>query len=121
MIVYSAIFGGYDDLKPHPSCDLVDEWICYTDNPDVRCDGWQTIVEPQPFTHPRMAAKWRKCHPPTHDDLTIWVDGSMSFRNGDFFEMVAGLLDQGDWVMFPHPDRTSIVDEEAVSDRKSVV
>lgn len=43
IVVYTAIFGGYDDLiepeKKYPGCD----YICYTDNPNVCSDFWRVI------------------------------------------------------------------------------
>lgn len=113
MICYTSIFGLYDELKPHPDHPDVTDWLCFTDNPQLRCEGWTVIVEPARFPHPRLAAKWRKCHPP-ESETTLWVDGSMHFNFGLIDAMTKGLT-ESDWVMWAHPDRTSIVAEAAVS------
>jgi hypothetical protein len=116
MIAYTAIYGGYDQLNPHPDTDVIDEWICYTDDPDLRCDGWDVIVKPVDVSHPRMQAKWWKCHPPAAD-RSIWIDGCINVTNPCYFTVVADLLEVGDLVLFPHPQRTSIIAEAAVSEQ----
>jgi hypothetical protein len=121
VIVYTAIFGGYDELKPHPDHPGVDEWLCITDDPDMRCSGWNVIVDeaeaPEVAEHPRMQAKWHKCYPPDNHAKSIWIDGSMLIHDPEFFTTVLELLDTADMVMFQHPSRTSIIDEARVSEQ----
>jgi hypothetical protein len=114
-VCYTSIYGGYDVLKPHVDHPDIDRWICYTDDPAKVCSGWETIVEERPFSHPRLSAKWRKCHPPDVDQ-SIWVDGSIDCNNPDYYTEVLHQLDHGDMVMFPHPDRTSLLAEAYVSE-----
>ena len=117
VLAYTAIYGDYDGLKAHPKHPDIRRWICYTDNPDLACDGWEIRHEPLPqFPHPRLAAKWWKCHPPADENLSIWIDGSMAIHDVGFFnEMIVRLATGADIVLFAHPDRTSIVDEAHVS------
>lgn len=115
MIVYTSIYGGYDHLHPHPDHDGVDAWLCFTDNPGLRCDGWETVIEPARFKHPRLSAKWRKCHPPD-TDMSVWVDGSVRFTT-EWINALLAALNGSDWAMFRHPNRTSIIDEANVSER----
>lgn len=42
--MYTSIFGGYDTLKPHPDIPGVD-WVCFTDDPALRQDGWTVAVD----------------------------------------------------------------------------
>lgn len=114
VIAYTSIYGGYDPLRPHPPHPAVDRWICYTDNPTLVCDGWETVVEPARYDHPRLSAKWRKCHPPD-TDWSVWLDGSVHLTNADYIDTLAKLLTDADLAMFPHPDRTTIRDEAAAS------
>jgi hypothetical protein len=126
-VVYTAIYGGYDTLKPHPEHDGVDSWVCYTDDPQlVGTPGWSVFVHPPRFKHPRMDAKWWKCHPPSIRaiDRSIWIDGSMDIHDPEFFTAVLDRLNGDDtdqirhaMVMFQHPVRTSIIDEARVSEQ----
>jgi hypothetical protein len=111
---YTSIYGGYDQLKPHPDAAIVDDWVCYTDDPTIGCAGWDVVVEPGRFEHPRLSAKWRKCHPP-EAAASIWVDGSMQFTDPRYFDVVHELLERADMVMFAHPQRQSLLAEAYVS------
>ncbi len=112
MIVYTAIYGGYDPLHDHPEHPDVDEWVCFTDG-DVEADGWTVIHEPARYPHPRLAAKWWKCHPPAGD--TFWVDGSVWIQDTEIIDIVAKNLTDAPMTMFPHPQRICIVPEADVS------
>lgn len=114
MIVYTSIYGGYDPLRPHPHHPDVGAWLCYTDDPNLSTPGWETVVEPGRFEHPRNSAKWRKCHPP-EADRSLWIDGSMNVHNPEFIDVVNGLLDTADMAFFPHPDRDNIRAEAQAS------
>jgi hypothetical protein len=119
-VVYTAIYGGYDELKPHPDHPDVEQWLCYTDDESlVGTPGWDVVVTSARFKHPRMDAKWWKCHPPeaVYYQSSIWIDGSMLIHDPDFFTTVIDLLGVDEMVMFQHPVRTSIIDEARVSEQ----
>lgn len=114
MIAYTAIYGGYDLLKPHPDHPSVSEWICYTDDPQLAHPDWDVRCVTLPFTHPRVSAKWWKCHPP-EADTSAWIDGSVNLLDPIYFDVLANGLDEADITMFAHPDRDCIYDEAQVS------
>lgn len=78
-IVYTAILGGSDSLKPAPTgCDAV----CFSDDPAHVTDsqGWE-IVGVQPSAKARRKAWHLRCVP--HElfalyDVVIWVDASFT-------------------------------------------
>jgi hypothetical protein len=79
--VITAIYDGYDDLKPAVHQVGLDvEWILVTDDPTVPEDvlGWHVICEPRPGIHPNRAAKRPKFLPWEYTDApaSVWVDGS---------------------------------------------
>lgn len=117
VAVYTAIVGGYDDLKPHPDDESVD-WICFSDRdqPDL---GWQVRkIVPKPNIHPRMVAKRYKVLPhlvlPEYD-ITIWVDGSHLVRSPHFAREAVEQLGDSSWAQYRHPDRDCIYDELEIS------
>lgn len=114
MIVYTAVYGGYDPLRPHPEHPGVEAWLCYTDDPDLQCEGWITIHEPPLYSHPRLSAKWRKCHPPAADS-TLWVDGSVWIQDPAFIDVVGEQLNRSSMTMFSHPWRDCIYEEVGAS------
>lgn len=115
MIVVSAIYGGYDDPKPHPSHPNVTDWRLFTDDLRVDRDGWSVRFHPSRRRHPRMAAKRHKLSCQTSDEPVVWMDGSIALRGPQFFDVLADGLTQGDLVMFRHPDRDCIYPEADVS------
>ncbi|HEY1098534.1 MAG TPA: glycosyltransferase domain-containing protein [Myxococcota bacterium] len=116
VVVYTSIYGAYDPLRAHPDHAGVDRWVCFTDDPAVACPGWDVVVEPARHRHPRMAAKWHKTHPPADADVSLWVDGSLSFT-AEFVDVLVESLERGDLGLWRHPSRSSIVDEAHVSAR----
>jgi hypothetical protein len=115
VIVYTAIYGGYDSLHDHPDHSDVSDWIAYTDNPELVGNDWTIVPEPPKYPHPRLAAKWRKCHPPSIGANTLWVDGSVWIHNTDLIDVVAAQLRQAPLTMFPHPWRDCIYEEVGAS------
>jgi hypothetical protein len=114
MLVFTSIYNGYDPLRPHPDHPDVEAWVCFTDDPELRCDGWETVVEPARYEHPRLAAKWRKCHPPDAE-RTLWIDGSVHLHNPGYIDTINFLLDRVDMAFFRHPVRDNIRAEAEAS------
>ena len=65
----------------------------------------------------RLASKIVKFRPdqfvPT--SLSVWVDASMRDPDNWLYDACTEKLNKGDFVLFRHPDRTSIVDEVVAS------
>lgn len=115
MIVFTAIYGGYDQIKGHPDHPAVTDWIAYTDNPDLRHSAWDIRYRPLRYDHPRLAAKWWKCHPPVAD-TSLWLDGSVQLENPAYIDMLIDSLESADMVMFRHPTRDCLYDEVYASE-----
>jgi hypothetical protein len=100
LCVYTAIFGGYTELKK-PYIPIISDprdatevtLTCFTDNPDLAPNGWEIQARPQTFFHPRMDSKWFRMNPHielSEFDVTIWVDAS--FQLGDIRSFVEECL-----------------------------
>lgn len=117
VAVVTAIFGGYDDLKPHPEIPGVD-FICYTDNP-TPVAGWDVRkTATLPSSHPRLEAKYWKMFAalllPAHD-FTVWIDGSFLIHSPSFVAEAVACIGESGIAMFPHPWRDCIYDEADAS------
>ena len=115
FVVYSAIYGGYDAPKGQFDHDAVDSWILYTDNPDLKVPGWDVRYAPLRYPHPRMGAKWWKCHPP-EADASLWLDGSIVLNGPEYIDIILDGLEGSDLTMFEHPERDCIYDEVRASE-----
>jgi len=77
MIVYSANYGGFDNLIQQPRFDGV-KYIMFTETPK-EANGWDVVIDKRlPNSHPRTRAKWFKLH--NHllfkDQFSIWIDAN---------------------------------------------
>lgn len=112
MLVYTSLYGGHDTPKPPRPHPAVVEWRLYTDDARIYAPGWNVVVEPRSDGHPRMRAKFRKCHPPRDAARTLYLDASIRLRDGKLVDHALEFLSAGaEWACYPHPERTTIAEE----------
>ena len=132
-VVYTAIAGGYDELKQPVAQDTDCEFVCFTDAAGpARVGAWRMVrFEADPKVHPRLRAKRFKIlsHEYFRDgrwklsfwsfarrlDVSIWVDGSLAIESPRFVSDMRARLGDGEWAMFAHPDRDCIYEEAELS------
>ena len=111
----TAIYGGYDWLKPLRPNTGFSEAVCVTDDPTLQADGWRVVVDPAPpGEHPRLSAKRPRCLPWEYvdDDTVLWLDGSFIVADGAA-QIVDQHLADGDLVLWRHPSGRIDAYEEA--------
>jgi hypothetical protein len=134
VCVYTAVYGGYDDLKCWPQQTVDTDFICFTDETrSGPIDGWNMIAATGRLEHPRMQAKFFKIlshrafpngrlawryhrvnalsRRRARYDILIWIDGSIQIRSPSFVEEFVSQIGASGWAMFRHPDRNCIYDE----------
>lgn len=82
VVVYTAIFGGYDELHdPHELLPGV-EYVCFTDNPRLKSDVWRICYCP-PAGDPLLQAKRIKilAHEALHCAVSVWIDGQIELHS----------------------------------------
>jgi alkaline ceramidase TOD1/glycosyltransferase MUCI70-like protein len=106
-VLYTALFGGSDRLKPAP--DGPGRCVCFTDDPTLSGPGW--TMTRWTVASPRRAARALKTD--AHRlfpaaDLIVWADASMTITDWPRL-----LRDVGDAELacLPHPDRSTCYDE----------
>lgn len=109
----TAIYAGYDTLKDPVAQDGVTDYVCVTDDPDLRSDCWRMLVEPRPDVHPNLAAKWPKFLPWRYTDevASVWIDASHRPTSPRFVAEAVAELDGAHVAQFRHPWRDCIYDE----------
>ena len=112
--IVTAIFGGYDELKPACPQEGIDaEWVLVTDNPSIPDGhlGWRVVHEPRPGVPPIRAAKHPKFRPweYTSAPASVWIDGSVRVISPWFAADALGYADPV--AQFAHPDRDCIYTE----------
>jgi hypothetical protein len=128
-IIYTAITGGYDNLKPPWGEDPGSTArLAFVDNPDLYagtgcpgwriglCPGWQIELMGLACLDPLMQAK--RCKVLSHEALppetefSLWVDGSMEFSSSLHpRELALQYLGDADLALYRHPKRSCSYDE----------
>lgn len=109
--VVSALYGGYDTLKPTlPQYGYGDDsvdWVLVTDDVSIRSGtlGWRVVHLPRPGVHPNRAAKQPKLFPWefTPAPASVWIDASFRVTSPDFVRDVLDLAQP--IAQFVHPWR----------------
>lgn len=139
VAIFTAVFGGYDELKEPPLQDVECDFICFTDASNAKLESaWRIVRVPHDrAVHPRMRAKRYKLMSHevfpkgrlalrygrllapsswlTRYDATIWVDASLLLRHRSFARDIVGFIGKTSWAMFTHPDRDCFFEEAIVS------
>jgi glycosyltransferase involved in cell wall biosynthesis len=108
VVVYTAIFGGYDELRdPRERIPGV-RYVCFTDNPWLKSNVWD-VRYCRPTGDPLLQAKRYKilCHEAVNCDVSLWIDARIELyglRNA-----LQGLT--ADIALLPHPRRNCIYAE----------
>lgn len=108
-IVYTCVYGNYDNLKPQP--DIGADYICFTDNPDLKSETWDIRYDPiYPHLHPRLRAKFRKLICP-FDTLSLFIDGSIQIVDTGIIDKLSKFLHNG-FAVYRHPSGRNCIKSE---------
>lgn len=112
VVVYTAVFNDYDILwGPRVRSEDV-RFVCFSDRPIVRTEGWEVVqVDPQnghPFSQ-------RFCKLCSHlvfpeADVTLYLDGTFELLV-DPLQLVDRYLSKWDLALFRHPQRQGVFEE----------
>lgn len=108
MIVYTAMMGDFDDLRPP---EVEGHFVAFVDSP-VEVDGWDVRVIPKQ-DNPRLTARWCKTHPHVlfpETKVSVWIDGNVTLMV-ESVVIVGEWLAEGDIAAFAHPARDCAYDE----------
>ena len=117
VVVYTCITGGYDNiLEPTVVTPGVD-YICFTDNPNMKTKTWKLVPIPNELLSYSKVKQQRGVKILAHRylsgyDISIWVDGAVIVR-GNIKEYL-GTLDLKNYSVFipEHPARKCIYKEK---------
>ena len=115
-VVYTCITGGYDNLIEPTYLTSDFDYVCFTDNTDMKSDVWQIKPLPKEVEGLSQIKKQRYVKINAHKvlkeyDLSIWVDGCVTVK-GDLNELLKKVLKDDCAVYVPqHPGRKCIYAE----------
>jgi hypothetical protein len=94
------------------------DFICFTDDPELRSDFWKMELLPREMIHPARQAKKMKALPHVYlaqYDWSIYVDNTVRLKDSPkhlFDELLAPA--KSPLVCFTHPERNCVYDEAKV-------
>lgn len=112
-VVYTAITGGYDDLKDPEYINPNFDYICFTDDPNLKSNIWEIrLMEYEDDNIIRKARRYKILpHKYLSDyDYSFWIDGGIKIV-GDLQEYVNKYLKENSMLVINHISRNCIYDE----------
>jgi hypothetical protein len=111
VALVTAVYGGYDLLRPLPDGHGFDMAVCVTDDANLTADGWTIVVVPS-VDLPILAAKRPKMLPFdfVDADVAVWLDANAQIVDPTFREFC--LATDGDVVAWTHPENRTCLFEE---------
>ncbi len=108
-VVYTSIIGGYDVLYPAVAVDDI-SYVCFTDTPNIKSQGWQIRHVPTSST-PRRASRLLKARSDVlfpDAEASLWLDAACAPR-----DIARCFSDAGgaDLVAFKHTLRQTFTEE----------
>ena len=112
IVVYTALFGGYDELQEPAIARANCDFVCFTDDATLRSRTWR-IVHVAASMEPAMMNRHLKLHPHVYlpeYDASIYVDANLRIRR-DPAELVTQYLTRHTFAAPRHPVRNCVYDE----------
>jgi len=110
-VVYTALFGNYDDLLPPAFSDECD-YVCFTDDPNLKSDSWKIIVVAATMPAHMMNRLYKlKPHRYLSDyQASIYVDSNVEIKK-DPRVLLEKYLGTSDFLAVKHVERDCIFSE----------
>jgi len=112
-VVYTAVFNDYDMLRgPYQRNESV-RYVCLSDRPVVRADGWEIVKVDLPMQGHPYAQRFHKIMSDRvfpDADVTLYLDGTFQLLV-DPLHLVAQYLNGADLALFRHPRRQDVYEE----------
>lgn len=116
IVFYTAIFGRYDYIRDPAYVDEGVDYICFTDQDDLRSSVFQVVKVDKVFGNNTKCARMLKTLPhiflPGYE-ISIWIDSSTRVRGRNFRDLISTSLSNHDIALHSHFQRDCIYDEAA--------
>lgn len=113
LVVYTAVFGDYDELYDPEYVDVNCDYICFTDNNNLYSDVWDIRYIDKAYVDPNRAAKIYKILPHhyfSEYDWSIWIDANCTIK-GSMLELLLSSVGISNMAFLIHTERNCIYDE----------
>jgi len=107
-VIYTAIFGGKDNLIEPKYIPEGCDFVCFTDDENLKSNIWQVKKVESTFDDPVRNARMYKVLPHKYLSeykISVWVDGNLLVR-GDVNELIRKYLENVNLAIFDHNQHT---------------
>lgn len=113
LVVYTAIFGGYDQLQEPVSCSNTCDYICFTDDPNLRSDFWTVRLVQDATLSPARLSRRPKILPHLYlqdYEASLYVDGNLLLI-GDVHDYIQAYARTSPMLCVKHGERDCVYQE----------
>ena len=113
LVVYTAIFGGYDPLRGVVNTDSDVDYVCFSDSEMTSAPGWEVRVLDLQSMSPVEKNRELKFFPHRYlgeYDESVYIDGNIGVR-GSVRAFLGEQTSLADIAIPRHPDRTCVFQE----------
>lgn len=114
-VVYTCLFGFSERfLDQKLERDERTDFVCFTDDEELRSDFWQMIVAPKSLLDPHRRSKGFKHRPhlffPNHE-CSLYIDNTVELTTSPKVIFRQLKIKNSSFMMFEHPERDCVYDE----------
>lgn len=115
-VIYTAIIGNYDNLKEPKIITPGFDYICFTDNPNLKSKSWKIVLLTGFLEDKILQARTIKIDYASYVsnyDMSIWLDASIQINCNleDFILRNIEKIGNAEFISLKHPSRTDILQE----------
>ena len=104
VVIYTAIFGGYDELVEPDYIPEGCDFVCFTDSTHFKSDVWDIRVVKPYYEQPVRNSRYYKTKPhvffPDYE-ISLWIDGTINVKN-DIHYLIKDHLSDANMACFNH-------------------
>ncbi len=104
VVIYTAIFGGYDELVEPDYIPEDCDFVCFTDSTHFKSDVWNIRVTTPYYEEPVRNSRYYKTKPhvffPDYE-ISLWIDGTINVKN-DIHYLIKDYLSDANMACFNH-------------------
>ena len=117
IVVYTSIYGSKDTLKDPLFYNKEFDYICFTDNKNLKSNIWKIVYKAPTHKDPVRSAKIFKIKP--HEflkeyDISLWIDANFIIKEdlNSFFQQTKH-LEKTNMLLFDHDQGRNCIYDEA--------
>ena len=116
-VVYTALYGNKDVLKEPLAISEGFDYVCFTDDKELKSNVWECRYTPPEHTDPVRSAKIFKAKPheyfPDHE-VSLWVDANFLIKSDlNLFLEITNNLEGANMSLFQHDQGRNCIYDEA--------